>query len=225
MERKYYTAYDDRYRQVHAQNLKWFDEAPAAIVMQTVQRFHLSKSDRMLEIGCGEGRDAKYLLREGYQLLATDVSSEAVTYCAKTDPEHGECYAVLDCITQRLDEKFDFIYAIAVLHMLVLDEDRRGFYQFLKEQLSENGIALVCTMGDGISQRSSDISEAFTLQERVHEESGKRLQIAGTSYRSVSFQKFEEELSENELKILETGFTDLQPDYYCMMYAVVKRKS
>ena len=170
-------------------------------------------------------RFRKYLLREGYQLLATDVSSEAVTYCAKTDPEHGECYAVLDCITQRLDEKFDFIYAIAVLHMLVLDEDRRGFYRFLKDQLSENGIALVCTMGDGISQRSSDISEAFTLQERVHEESGKRLQIAGTSYRSVSFQKFEEELSENELKILETGFTDLQPDYYCMMYAVVKRKS
>ncbi len=31
-ERKYYNAYDDRYRQVHEQNLQWFGENPSPIV-------------------------------------------------------------------------------------------------------------------------------------------------------------------------------------------------
>lgn len=225
LDRKYYTAYDDRYRQIHELDLKWFTENPSAIVMQTIERFGISEEHRILEIGCGEGRDARYLLNTGYNLLATDVSVEAIDYCRKEDPGYEERYEVLDCVTQQLEEKFAFIYAIAVVHMLVADEDRKGFYGFLREHLADGAIALVCTMGDGISEQSSDISQAFVRQQRIHEGSGKHLQIAGTSYRSVSFQKFEEELTENELEILETGFTDLQPDYYSMMYAVVRKKS
>ena len=39
MQRKYYEAYDDRYRQIHSQNLAWFDESPSAIVLETIREF------------------------------------------------------------------------------------------------------------------------------------------------------------------------------------------
>lgn len=225
MDRKYYEAYDDRYRQVHAQGLRWFDEAPSEIVLQTMEAFGITSALKLLEIGCGEGRDARFLLKKGYDLLATDISGEAVAYCRREDPEHADHYRVLDCVRGEMDESFDFIYAVAVVHMLVEDEDRRQFYRFMREHLKDKGIALICTMCDGTSERSSDTSGAFTLQERIHEPTGKSVAVASTSYRAVSFESFERELKESGLEILKQGMTDIQPDYWKMMYAVVKKQS
>ena len=225
MERKYYEAYDDRYCQVHKEKLQWFAHTPSKIVMETICKYEINKRDALLEIGCGEGRDAIFLMEQGYDLLATDISPEAVRFCKERYSRFASDFQVLDCITTGLNRSFDFIYAVAVVHMLVQQGDRNGFYRFVREHLSERGIALICSMGDGVSERCSDVSQAFALQERVHDQTGKRLQIAGTSYRAVSFAYFEEEILRNGLEILEQGVTAVMPDYGHMMYAVVKKSS
>lgn len=221
--RKYYEAYDDRYKQVHSEKLRWFAEAPSAIVAETIETLGVGKTARILEIGCGEGRDAAFLMGKGYDVLATDISPEAVSWCAARYPEYAAKFQTLNCITERLDQKYDFIYAVAVIHMLVEDGDRNGFYRCIREQLHEDGIALVCTMGNGEFERSSDIRTAFDRQERIHEETGRTMYLAGTSYRAVSFETFEKELTRNGLEILKQGLTAVEPDYGTMMYAVVKR--
>lgn len=223
MERKYYEAYDDRYIQIHRENLLWFAESPSPIVAQVMEEFDVSSHARILELGCGEGRDAQYLLKKGYDVLATDISPAAIACCRKNDPEHEQRYQVLDCVKGRLNEKFRFIYAVAVIHMLVEDEDRDGFYRFLREHLTEGGIALVCTMGDGLSERRTDPKTAFDIQERIHEKTGKTVRIAGTSCRVVSFDTLEEELSRNGLHRLKRGITAVEPDFPEMMYAVMDR--
>lgn len=219
--RKYYEAYDDRYKQVHGENLRWASGMPSGIVAETIERFHICANARILEIGCGEGRDAGYLLEQGYNVLATDISPEAVAFCQRICPDHAGHFQVLDCIGGKLDETFDFIYAVAVVHMLVEDEDRNGFYSFIGKHLNPGGVALVCTMGDGEKERQSDISTAFHLQERTHQESGKILHIAGTSCRMVNFSTFRAELKSNGLTVLEQGLTAVEPDFPVMMYAVV----
>lgn len=221
MSREYYEAYDDRYRQVHEQNLRWFTEAPSPIVGEVIEAFQ--PGPKMLEIGCGEGRDAKYLLDNGFDVLATDISPNAVSFCRREFHQWAEHFQVLDCISERLEEKFDFIYAIAVVHMLVEEAHRDGFYAFLREQLSEDGIALVCTMGDGTFERKSDISNAFDLQERTHEQTGQTLHIASTSCRIVSFDTFREEIERNGLRLVKEGMTAIEPDFPQMMYAVIKQ--
>ena len=219
--RKYYEAYDDRYRQVHGKNLRWFTDMPSPIVGTVMESYAID--GRILEIGCGEGRDARELLEHGSDLLATDISREAIAYCRTKWPEYADRFQILDCIDGVLEETFDFIYALAVIHMLVCREDRDAFYRFIREHLKEKGYALICTMGDGILEQSSDISRAFDLQERVHEDSGRRLFVAGTSYRAISFPAFEEEISKNGLIITEQGITDETPGYWKMMYAVVRK--
>ena len=221
--RKYFEAYDDRYRQIHEENLRWFGDAPSAIVETVISEFAISKTDRLLEIGCGEGRDAGFLLNRGYDLLATDISREAVCFCRKENPGFEHCFQVLDCTKDSLNQKFDFIFAVAVVHMLVLDSDRDAFYRFIHSHLTENGIALVGTMGDGEMECSSDIATAFDMQERTHETTGKRVLVAGTSYRAVSFSSFEKELTENGFTIVKQGITSMEPDYWKMMYAVIKK--
>lgn len=223
MEKPYYTAYDDRYRQVHRESLRWFAESPSPIVYDTIREFGVLPEHSLLEIGCGEGRDARFLLRRGYNLIATDVSPAAVAFCRKEVPEYAQNFLVMDFLNTDCSAEFDFIYAVAVVHMLVPDCDRAAFYRFIREHLSQSGIGLICSMGDGTMQRQSDISKAFDLQDRTHEPTGQQLKIATTSYRAVSFDTFEEELRSANLNILKKGITVVEPDYGSMMYAVVKK--
>ena len=219
--RKYYEAYEERYKTAHAHGVSWLSEVSTPIVMEVLNKYNIRKEHRLLEIGCGEGRDSKTVLEHGFQLMASDISKEAIAYCKQRLPKYEKHFRVLDCLSHKLDMKFDFIFAVAVIHMLVPDEDRDGFYGFIRDHLGDNGLALICTMGDGEAEGQSDISTAFTLQER-HHESGK-MKVAGTSCRMVSFRTFEQELSRNGLTILEKGITSALPDFDSLMYAVVKR--
>ena len=137
-------------------------------------------------------------------------------------PEYADSFRILDCLSDHLNQQFDFIYAVAVIHMLVSDEDRNGFYRFIFNHLKADGYALICTMGDGQFEMQSDIRQAFELQEREHE-SGK-MTVAATSCRMVSFETFEHELMTNGFEIAEEGITAALPEFDSLMYAVVRKQ-
>ena len=137
ISKKYYVAYDERYRAVHSMGLRWTSDIKTPIVLETIDKY-CEKSGKVLEIGCGEGRDAKAVFDEGHDLYATDISAEAVEFCRSNMPEHAERFFVLDCINGILDMKFDFIYSVAVLHMLTEDNDRVAFYKLIKEEFLLN---------------------------------------------------------------------------------------
>lgn len=218
--RKYYEAYEERYKAAHARGVSWEHDVSTPIVAEILQKYRIGPQRRLLEIGCGEGRDARAILSVGYDLLATDISGEAIAYCQKRMPQYANRFRILDCLSDEWDEKFDFIYAVAVIHMLVPDEDRRGFYRFIRAHLQDNGMALICTMGDGERETQSDITEAFALQERNH--SSGKMMVAGTSCRVVSWRTFENELAQNGLTLVEKGMTGAPPSFDRLMYAVVR---
>ena len=219
--KRYYEAYDERYKAIHQKGFSWAGDVATPMVLEVMRRFDLPKEARILEIGCGEGRDARAVLDEGYDLLATDISPEAISYCKSRFPKYADRFAVLDCLNGDCRDTFDMIYAVAVLHMLVEDEDRKCFYSFIREHLSDNGIALVCSMGDGESEFSTRAEEAFEIRERNHF-SGP-VQVASTSCRMVGFGKFEEEISEAGMAIVEKGLTSAMPDFDNLLYAVIRK--
>ena len=219
--KKYYEAYEERYKKAHAEGIQWFGSESSPIVGEIITKYDIRPHMQILELGCGEGRDAQYLLKNGYNLLAVDISQEAINYCKKTFPDYDNHFKVIDCVNGSLSEKFDFIYAVAVVHMLVPDEDRNKFYKFIFDHLTTNGVALICSMGNGKTERRSDINAAFELQER--ECRGKKIMVAGTSCRMVNNETFEAEIRNNDLNILETGQTCIPDEFPEMMYAVVKR--
>lgn len=221
MEKTYYEAYDERYKTVHRTGRSWAAENRTPIVLETIQKYGIPVDAALLEIGCGEGRDARAVLKAGYQLTATDISPEAIRYCKEAMPEFGSHFQVMNCLADRCDSRFDFIYSVAVVHMLVLDNDRDGFYRFIRDHLKEKGLGLILSMGDGEFEMQSDIRTAFQLQERNHP-AGK-IMVAGTSCRMVSFPTFEREIAQNGLEIVEKGLTEAMPDFNSLLYAVVKR--
>ena len=88
--------------------------------------------------------------------------------------------------------------------------------------MSKDGIALICSMGDGVLEFQSDIRTAFDLQEREH--LGQKVFVAGTSCRVVSKETFEQEMEKNGLDILELGQTCIPEQFPEMLYAVVKKR-
>ena len=221
---EYYKAYDKRYRQVHGQGLSWASDAPSPILGEMLAKYGIGTDSSILELGCGEGRDAIALLKKGCRLLATDVSPEAVEYCRSLAPGHRSSFQVLDACEGKLDERFDFIYAIAVIHMLTEDSHRAAFLNFVREHLAPKGLALILSQGDGEGEYCGDPALAFEDAERTHGGTGRSIRIASTTFRMVSFPSFEAELSAAGLDIVEKGICAVEPDFPVMMYALVTSK-
>ena len=219
----YYEAYDKRYKQVHDKGLAWSPSNNTKIVEEVINKYHLEK-ENMLEIGCGEGRDAKYLLDKGYDVFATDISKEAIDYCIKNDPNHKDNYQVLDVLNDNSsNDKYGFIYSIACLHMLVLDEDRNKYYKYIHNHLKDDGYALILTMGDGIDESSSDISKAFDDVQRIHQESNQEISVATTSCRIVNFDTLLKEVEDNNFNSIKYGITEIENHFDIIMYILIKK--
>lgn len=220
--KKYYEAYDQRYRQAHARGITLASNTPSPIVEQTLRRLALPPEARLLELGCGEGRDAAALLAQGYDLLATDVSPAAIAFCQAKYPAWAARFAVLDCLTGTLPGRFDFIYAIAVLHMLVLDEDRCRFLAFIREHLAPSGAALLAVMGDGREAFATEPTRAFDLQPRSNNAAGLELCVAATSCRMVTAADFRQELEAAAFHVEALAPCSIPPDFPTAMYAVIR---
>ena len=219
---KYYKAYDKRYKQIHDLGLSWSVDSNTIIVEEIIKEYNLDKK-RILELGCGEGRDARYLLNKNINVLATDVSQEAINYCINKDKKHMNNYQVLDILNNNFKEKYDFIYSVACLHMFVLDDDRSSFFKFVYHHLNDNGLALILSMGDGSSESSSEISKSFDTVKRIHQESNMEVNIAATSCRIVSFETLLNEIQKSGFDTIKYGVTSIDNHFDKIMYVLIRK--
>ena len=91
-----------------------------------------SISSKLLEIGCGSGRDASALHKSGYEIFITDASDSMLSEAIKNHPEFKEksLNLKLPDPIQFQDESFGGIYAIAVLMHLNEAEINQSFNEF-----------------------------------------------------------------------------------------------
>lgn len=204
--KKYYKAYDDRYKIYHKQTgLAWAGSEATVELKDILKKYGANAQSKILEIGCGEGQNALFLQENGFDICATDVSKEAIKWCKK----HAEArkllpdkFFVLDVLDNKFEEKFDFILAISTIHMLVLDDDRRAFFDFIFNHLHEGGIAIVTSMGDGDQTKDDcDVKKAYNLVKRINDR-GEFL-LPTTSCKIVNWETLTNEIKNSKLNIKE----------------------
>lgn len=225
MKNDYYKAYDKRYRQIYENNSLWEISERTKEVIDTLKKYKITKNSNILELGCGEGRDAIYLLDNGYKVLGVDYSFAVIDKCNElTNYKYVNNFKQLDLIENSLNEKFDFIYSVAVIHMFVLDEHRNKFYNFIYDHLKDNGIALIISMGDGALEINSDLEKAFDDTKRVNINTNKEIMVASTSCRVKKIDEMKKEIQLNNLEILEEKIIDDVPSFNKCMLFIVKKK-
>jgi SAM-dependent methyltransferase len=75
--------------------------------------FELLPRGRLLEVGCGSGRDAQELIAQGYEYTGTDISAPQLEQARKNNP--GAAFEQISLYDLDFPEPFDGFWAAAVL--------------------------------------------------------------------------------------------------------------
>ncbi|MFO8059817.1 MAG: methyltransferase domain-containing protein [Bacillota bacterium] len=87
----------------------------------------LPRDSRVLDMGCGEGRNALFLARAGFRVDAFDISERAVSKMLRSAEQRGiEVTGWVEDMTRfRFRRQYDLIISHGVLHLLQRDDWRR----------------------------------------------------------------------------------------------------
>jgi 2-polyprenyl-3-methyl-5-hydroxy-6-metoxy-1,4-benzoquinol methylase len=103
-----------------------------------------NKNKVILDLGCGNGFLATYLLKEGYNAYGTDASAEGIAIAKR---QHPDRFYLQDLSTGKLpielqQMKFDTILSTEVIEHLY---DPAGFIDFCKGLLPKGGELIIST--------------------------------------------------------------------------------
>lgn len=102
------------------------------------------KPYRVLEIGCGEGKDAVFLAKNGYLVTAFDAAQTGIDKARSLATRHGVQidFFQADVLDYRPDTSFDIVFSSGVLHYI--PRKLRGeLIACLKEHTAVGGIHAV----------------------------------------------------------------------------------
>jgi tellurite methyltransferase len=93
---------------------------PSRMCLKIVSLMPPDKHLKILDVGCGEGKDAVFLARCGYDVTAFDISDtgvEKTKRLAESASVHVNVFKANIC-DYRLDNKYDILYSSGVLHYI-----------------------------------------------------------------------------------------------------------
>lgn len=102
------------------------------------------KNQCILDLGCGNGYLANYLIKSGFNAYGTDASEEGIAIAKKQRPDR---FFLQDLSTGKLPDelqnlRFDTIISTEVIEHLY---DPQGFVEFCKQLLPKNGEIILST--------------------------------------------------------------------------------
>jgi SAM-dependent methyltransferase len=128
----------------YAQGLVYGTE-PTSVARQLVPVLRAHKVRRLLEAGCGSGRDALFYAREGFEVTGTDISEQALRRAGQRAAAEGlqAVFLVDDLAESRLPAgTFDAAVAIHLVH-LYLEGGRRAMVNQLWRLTRDAGLVVM----------------------------------------------------------------------------------
>jgi len=141
------------------------EKAPSLFAQHVAQ--HLRGNERLLEIGCGNGRDASFFQEQGIQVVAIDASPAAIDLCLKLHGGNGVHFTAGKLENEGLDlgQSFDVVYSRFVLHAMTEVEQAKMLRAAFEKLGSGGSIYLECrSINDPLARKGEVISPT----ERIH---------------------------------------------------------
>lgn len=108
--------YDDKYR---AHESYWGSQ-PSSIARILFQKFPPTDTRKLLDVGCGEGRDSIFFARNGYEATGFDSSTEGIRKSLARAEELGLSinFFQADIMAYRLEDFYDVVFSSGALHYI-----------------------------------------------------------------------------------------------------------
>lgn len=132
-------SWDESY--ASGQALPWDTGTPDSLLVEMIESRAIAPG-RALEIGCGTGTNAIYLVQHGFDVLGVDISEVAVDKArAKAQ---GRCrFEVVDFLAaEPAGGPFEFVFDRGCFHVFDDEGDRARFAQRVGAHLVEQGLWL-----------------------------------------------------------------------------------
>ncbi len=133
---------------------EWFGEIDIYLFDQLL-RGRIARSAKILDAGCGGGRNLVYLLREGYEVYGVDQDRLAIEDVRRMAAALQPALAAANFQAAKLedipyaDQFFDVAICNAVLHFAADDRQFRGMLDGLWRKLKRGGM-LYCRLAASI---------------------------------------------------------------------------
>lgn len=156
---------------------------------------------KMIEFGCGNGRDARYFAQKGLYVTATDICESEIENLDRTNRRRRNLqYKFADFTNLPSKKRFDIVYSRFTLHSVDAAGQQRAL-EWAFRNLSDNGKICIETRGQK--------NELYKKGKVVEGE--KDAYIYEEHYRRfVNFSKFKKDIQDAGFSIIEaaedTGF-------------------
>ena len=130
---------------------KWYEcdgyywgTQPADFLDELISLCPPAKDKKVLDIGCGEGKDAVFMAEKGYDVTAFDLTDNGIKKTHRLASEKGaKINAYVDDInTFETDEQFDIIYSSGTIKYLFA-ETKKGFFDKLNRITKKGGFVFL----------------------------------------------------------------------------------
>lgn len=147
---------------------KWSDyteQEPNAFAKKLVEMYARSDKKDLLDLGCGDGRDTRYFIKNGFNVSCIDIASKSIE---KIKQEFGNKVNATCQDIQNLqfsNESFDIIYSHLTLHYFN-DEDTTKAFDKIYNLLRKGGIFFVKCKSD--KDRLCNDSQGEKIAENIY---------------------------------------------------------
>ena len=103
------------------------------------KEYKIDKDAQVLDLGCGTGKMARKLAREGYQVTAVDNSMDMLEIAASEEDDHI-LYVLQDMVSLELPQQVDAAVSICdCMNYILEEEDLKEAFRRVREFLKEDG--------------------------------------------------------------------------------------
>ena len=148
---------------------------------------------RVLEIGCGPGRNAVYMAKKGCEVDALDLSNNAIEWAQERAREEGvnidfHCISLFDF--QFKPHSYDFIYDCGLFHHLA-PHRRLTYLEMLKKALKRDGyFGIVCFNTEGALDTSDwEVYKEGSLKGGIGYTEGRLKEVFMNDFNIINFRE------------------------------------
>jgi tellurite methyltransferase len=138
---------------------------PGALVRSFLATTSSLRNLSVVDLGCGEGKNAYTLARSGARVIALDCSEAAIANGRKAFQDVQIDWLVADAkeYLSSHGDKFDLVIMYGLLHCLPSEESIAEIIQLALQRTRSNGVHLVVVFNDGPHDLSAHLGLFPTL--------------------------------------------------------------
>lgn len=119
----------------------YWGKAPSSMCYEVLKLRPPTRKLKVLDIGCGEGKDAVFFARNGYDVTGIEISDAGLNKARKLAEEAGVGIKLIsaDILKHRLDTCYDILFSSGALNC-IKPEMRDEIFENYKEHTSADGL-------------------------------------------------------------------------------------